>query len=79
MQLGARQVDTLREAVEHGVEPDGKQVVGFKSRLVTEEMQLHKQFVSNAAVERCNDVRKGLMKGALAVCNGVTLSQRACS
>ena len=69
----------LGEALKHGVEPDGEQVVGLKTSLVTEQMQLHEEFVSNPAVQRCNDVGKGLMKGALAVRNGVTLSQRACS
>ena len=42
-------------------------------------MQFHQQFVSDPAVQRRDDVGEGLMKGALAVCNRLCASQRACS
>ena len=74
-----RRAVPLGEALKHFVEPDREQVVGLKTSLVTEQVQLHEEFVSNPAVQRSDDVGKGLMKGALAVRNGVTLSQRACS
>lgn len=69
----------LGEALKHGGEANGEQVVGLERSLVTQQVQLHQEFISNPPVQRCNDMRKGLMKGALAVRDGVTLSQRAFS
>ena len=69
----------LGEALKHGLESDCEKAVGLERSLVTQQVQFHKKLVSNPPVQGSNDMRKGLMKGALAVRNGVTLSQRACS
>ena len=44
---------------------------------MAQQMQLHKQLISKAAVQRRNDVGKGLMKRSFAVGNGLTCGQRA--
>ena len=69
---------SLRETLKHRCEANSKQLAGLKGRLMAEQMQLHEQFIGYAAMQWCNDVGEGLMKGALAVCNGLSSSQREC-
>ena len=44
---------------------------------MAQQMQLHQQLVSKAAVQRRNDVGEGLMKRSFAVGDGLTCGQRA--
>ena len=67
----------LGEGVKHGAEPNAEKLVGFKPTLMAQQMQLHQQLISKAAVQRRNDVGKGLMKRAFAVGDGLTCGQRA--
>ena len=69
----------LGEALKHGLESDCEKAVGLERSLVTQQVQFHKKLVSNPPVQGSNDMRKGLVKGALAVREGVTLSQPAFS
>lgn len=42
---------------------------------MTQQMEFHQQFVCQTPVQRRNDVRKGLVKLPLAVCDGLTFCQ----
>ncbi len=46
---------------------------------MTQKVQFNQEFISDPAMQGRNDVGEGLMKGALAVCNRLCASQRACS
>ena len=74
-----RRAVALGEALEHGHQTDREQMSSLEGVLVAEQMQFNQKFVSDPAVQGGNDVGKGLMKGALAVCNRLCASQRACS
>ena len=67
----------LGEGVKHAAQPDAEEFVGFESTLMAQQMQLHQQLVSKAAVQRRNDVGEGLMKRSFAVGDGLTCGQRA--
>ena len=69
---------SLGEAVEDSGQANSEQIPGLKRGLVAEQMEFHQQFISNPAMEWGDDVGEGLMKGALAVCNGLSSSQREC-
>jgi hypothetical protein len=43
---------------------------------MTQEVQLHKQFIGQSPVKRCDDMGEGLVKRPLAVCDGLTFAQR---
>jgi hypothetical protein len=44
---------------------------------MAQKVQLHKQFIGQPPVERCNDMWEGLVKRPLAVCDGLTFAQRS--
>ena len=61
----------LGEAVEYLGEPHGEQAIGLEALLVAQQVQLHQQFVHQAAVEGGDHMGKRRMKGPLAVGNGL--------
>ena len=69
----------LGETSEHRYEAYREQVADFEGVLMTQKVQFNQEFISDPAMQGRNDVWEGLMKGALAVCNRLCASQRACS
>ena len=58
------------EAVEHLGQTNGEQLIGMEALLVAQQVQLHQQLIHQAAVERRDDMGKGLVKRPLAIGNG---------
>ena len=69
----------LGEAIEHRDQTHRKQMPSLERLLMAQEVKLHQEFIGDPAMQRSDDVGKGLVKGALAVCNRLCASQRACS
>ncbi len=69
----------LGETSEHRYEAYREQVAGVEGVLMTQKVQFNQEFIRDPAMQGRNDVGEGLMKGALAVCNRLCASQRACS
>jgi hypothetical protein len=64
------------EGAKHLTQAHSKQGVHLKLLLMAEQVQLHKQLVGRSPIERRNYKWEGGVKGALAVSNGLMLSQR---
>ena len=69
----------MGETSEHRYEAYREQLAGFERVLMTQKVQFNQEFIRDPAMQGRNDVGEGLMKGALAVCNRLCASQRACS
>ena len=66
----------LGERVEYRAQPHSEERGGLKTALMAQKVELDKQFIGQSAVERCDDMREGLVKRPLAVCDGLTFAQR---
>ena len=66
---------TTGECREDRSKPNGKQWCRPKLLLMTEQVQLNQQLISDSAVQRGDDIGELLMKCAFAVSNGLTVAQ----
>ena len=64
------------ERVENRAQAHSEKWGGLKAALMAQKVQLHKQFIGQSPVERCDDMGEGLVKRPLAVCDGLTFAQR---
>ena len=60
---------SLGKSREHLPQANSKECIGLELRLVTEQMQFHKQLIGSASVERRNHVGKRCVKCPFAVCD----------
>ena len=74
--MGFRAIST-GECLKHLTQPHGEQGVDLELFLVTEQMELHQEFIRCSAVQRRDHVGEGAVEGALAVSNGPMLTQVA--
>ena len=69
----------LGETSEYRHESHREEMAGFEGVLMAQQVQFNQEFIHDPAVQGRNDVGESLVKGALAVCNRLCASQRACS